>query len=136
MKKIQYKWLALSATSLGLLLGVMTGNALLIALPEVTADLNAPMILIIWVLMSYLLATTVLVPSIGRVADMIGRKTLFVLGAAVFTISSLFAGMSLSGTELLITRIIQAIGGSQMMANSTAIVTDTFPRGKLGRLSE
>jgi EmrB/QacA subfamily drug resistance transporter len=132
MKKIQYKWLALSATSLGLLLGVMTANALLIALPDVTADLNAPMILVIWVLMSYLLATTVLVPSIGRVADMIGRKNLFVLGAAVFTVSSLLAGMSQSGTQLLINRIIQAVGGSLMMANSTAIVTDAFPRGELG----
>jgi EmrB/QacA subfamily drug resistance transporter len=110
----------------------MTANALLIALPDVTADLNAPMILVIWVLMSYLLATTVLVPSIGRVADMIGRKNLFVLGAAVFTVSSLLAGMSQSGTQLLINRIIQAVGGSLMMANSTAIVTDAFPRGELG----
>jgi EmrB/QacA subfamily drug resistance transporter len=132
MKKIQYKWLALSATSLGTLLGVMTGTALLIALPNVAEGLKAPMIIIIWVLMSYMLATTVLVPSIGRVADMIGRKRLFVLGAAVFTIASLFAGMSQTGIELLIMRIIQAVGGSLMMANSTAIVTDAFPKGELG----
>jgi len=82
--------------------------------------------------MSYMLATTVLVPSIGRVADMIGRKKLFVLGAAIFTIASLFAGMSQSGIELLIMRIIQSIGGSLMIANSTAIVADAFPRGELG----
>jgi len=132
MKKVQYKWLALSATSLGLLLGIMTGTALLIALPNVAEGLKAPMIIIIWVLMSYMLATTVLVPSIGRVADMIGRKRLFVLGAAVFTIASLFAGMSQNGIELLIVRIIQSIGGSLMMANSTAIVTDAFPKGELG----
>jgi len=132
MSKLEYKWLALSATSLGLLLGVMTGTALLIALPDITADLNAPMLLVIWVLMSYMLATTVLVPSIGRVADMIGRKNLFVLGAAVFTVFSLFAGMSQSGLQLLIMRIVQAVGGSLMMANSTAIVTDAFPRGELG----
>ncbi len=130
--KIQYKWLALSATSLGLLLGIMTGTALLIALPNIAEGLNAPMIIIIWVLMSYMLSTTVLVPSIGRVADMIGRKRLFVLGAAIFTIASLFAGLSQSGIELLIMRIIQSVGGSLMMANSTAIVTDAFPRGELG----
>ncbi|MGC8704075.1 MAG: MFS transporter [Athalassotoga sp.] len=130
--KVQYKWLALSATSLGLLLGIMTGTALLIALPNIAEGLNAPMITIIWVLMSYMLATTVLVPSIGRVADMIGRKRLFVLGAAIFTIASLFAGLSQSGVELLVMRIIQAIGGSLMMANSTAIVTDAFPKGELG----
>ncbi|HEU23524.1 MAG: MFS transporter [Mesoaciditoga sp.] len=130
--KVQYKWLALSATSLGLLLGIMTGTALLIALPNIAEGLNAPMITIIWVLMSYMLATTVLVPSIGRVADMIGRKRLFVLGAAIFTIASLFAGLSQSGVELLVMRIIQAIGGSLIMANSTAIVTDAFPKGELG----
>jgi len=90
------------------------------------------MTIIMWVLMSYMLATTVLVPSIGRVADMIGRKKLFVLGAAIFTIASLFAGMSQSGIELLIMRIIQSIGGSLMIANSTAIVADAFPRGELG----
>jgi EmrB/QacA subfamily drug resistance transporter len=132
MRKIPYKWLALSATSLGTLLGVMTGTALLIALPNVAGDLKAPMIIIIWVLMSYMLATTVLVPSIGRVADMIGRKRLFVWGAAVFTVASLFAGMAQSGIELLVIRIIQSVGGSLMMANSTAIVTDAFPRGELG----
>jgi len=136
MRKIPYKWLALSATSLGTLLGVMTGTALLIALPNVAGDLKAPMIIIIWVLMSYMLATTVLVPSIGRVADMIGRKRLFVWGAAVFTVASLFAGMAQSGIELLVIRIIQSVGGSLMMANSTAIVADAFPKGELGRHSE
>ncbi len=110
----------------------MTGSAFLIALPNVAGDLKAPMIIIIWVLMSYMLATTVLVPSIGRVADMIGRKRLFVLGAAIFTIASLFAGLSQSGVELLVIRVIQSVGGSLMMANSTAIVTDAFPKGELG----
>jgi EmrB/QacA subfamily drug resistance transporter len=133
MKKIPYKWLALSATSLGMLLSVMTGTALLIALPNVAGDLKAPMIIIIWVLMSYMLATTVLVPSIGRVADMIGRKRLFVWGAAVFTVASLFAGMAQSGIELLVIRIIQSVGGSLMMANGTAIVADAFPKGELGQ---
>lgn len=133
MSKIPYKWLALSATSLGTLIGVMTGTALLIALPNVASSLNAPMIIIIWVLMSYMLATTVLVPSIGRIADMIGRKRLFVWGAAVFTVASLFAGMSQSGVELLIIRIIQSVGGSLMMANGTAIVADAFPKEELGQ---
>ena len=133
MNKIPYKWLALSATSLGALLSVMTGTALLIALPNVAADLNAPMIIIIWVLMSYMLAITVLVPSIGRIADMMGRKRLFVLGSGIFTVTSLFAGMSQSGMELLIIRVIQSVGGSLMMANSVAIVTDAFPKGELGR---
>lgn len=133
MSRINYKWLALSTTSLGALLAVMTGSALLIALPNISHDLNASMLIVIWVLISYMLATTVLVPSIGRVADMLGRKRLYVLGFAIFTVISLFAGMAQNGTELLILRIIQAVGGSFLMANSAAIVTDAFPKEELGR---
>ena len=132
MRNLPYKWLALSATSLGMFLSAMTGTALLISLPNIAEGLNTSMIIIIWVLMSYMLATTVLVPSIGRVADMIGRKRLFVWGGVVFTITSLFAGLSQSGIELLIVQIIQSVGGSLMMANSTAIVTDAFPKEELG----
>ncbi|MEJ2252284.1 MAG: MFS transporter [Candidatus Lokiarchaeota archaeon] len=132
MKKIPYKWLALSATSFGLLIAVMTGTALIIALPDIAEGLNSSMLIIIWVLMSYMLVTTVLVPSIGRVADILGRKRLFVWGSIIFSVSSLFAGISQTGIELLIARIIQSIGGSLMMANSTAIVTDAFPKKELG----
>ena len=132
MKKGSYKWFALSVTSLGLLLSIMTGTALLIALPAIAGDLRSPIITIIWALMGYMLATTVLVPSIGRVADMIGRKKLFVWGGIVFVIGSMLAGMSQSGTDLLLTRIIQAIGGSLLIANSAAIVTDAFPKSELG----
>jgi EmrB/QacA subfamily drug resistance transporter len=132
MMKISYKWLALSATGLGAFLSVMTGTALLIALPNIARGLHAPMITIIWVLISYMLATCVLVPSIGRIADMYGRKRLFILGGVVFTAASLFAGMSQTGIELLLVRVVQSVGGALMMANSTAIVTDAFPRGELG----
>jgi EmrB/QacA subfamily drug resistance transporter len=129
----RYKWFALSATSLGAFISIMTGTSLLIALPKITKDLNASMNLVIWVIMSYMLAITVLVPAIGRVANMIGRKRLYVGGFALFTLTSLFAGMAQTGAELLIARIIQSLGGSLIMANSTAIVTDAFPKGELGK---
>lgn len=133
MQRSAYKWFALSATSLGALVSVMTGSTLLIALPTISKDLNAPIQLIVWVIMSYMLAITVLVPAIGRVADIIGRKRLYVLGFGLFTATSLFAGMAQNGVVLLIARIIQSIGGSLIIANSTAIVTDAFPREELGR---
>jgi MFS family permease len=133
MQGSTYKWFALSATSLGALVSVMTGSTLLIALPTIAKDLSASMELVIWVIMSYMLAITVLVPAIGRVADMIGRKRLYVWGFALFALSSLLAGMARSGTVLLIVRVIQSIGGSLIIANSTAIVTDAFPRRELGR---
>ncbi len=130
---INYKWKALSATSLGAFVSVMNSSALLIALPNITKELNTSMILVIWVIMSYMLAVTILVPAIGRIADMFGRKHLYVWGFLIFTIASLLAGLSQNGPELLLMRIIQSIGGALMVANSAAIVTDAFPRTELGR---
>ncbi len=130
---IQYKWKALSATSLGAFVSVMNSSALLIALPNITKELNTSMILVIWVIMSYMLSITILVPAIGRIADMFGRKQLYVWGFLIFTIASFFAGLSQNGPELLLMRIIQSVGGALMVANSAAIVTDAFPRTELGR---
>lgn len=129
----RYKWLALSATSLGALVAVMTSSTLLIALPSIAKDLSAPMTLVVWIIMSYMLAITVLVPAIGRIADMIGRKRLYVGGFALFTLTSLFAGMVHNGWQLLMVRVAQSIGGSLIIANSTAIVSDAFPKSELGK---
>lgn len=133
MKNINYKWIALSCTTLGALFSVLNGSMLLIALPDIMKGLNANMAIIMWVVMSYMLALTILVPTIGRIADMIGRKKLYVSGFAIFTLSSLLCGISNSGLQLLMFRLIQAVGGSLMVANSTAIVTDAFPKKELGK---
>src|SRR4029077_8507899 len=68
----------------------------------------------------------------GRMADMFGRKNLFVIGSGVFGLASLASGFSTSGSELIIFRIVQGAAGAFMMANSSAIVTDAFPRKQLG----
>ncbi len=133
MKKIDYKWIALSCTTLGALFSVLSGTTLVIALPVIMKELHAGMEIIMWTLMGYMLALTILVPAIGRIADIIGRKNLFVSGFAIFTISSLLCGFSQSGLELLIFRLIQSVGGSLMVANSTAIVADAFPKKELGK---
>ncbi len=133
MRKIDYKWIALSCTTLGALFSVLSGSTLIIALPVIMKDLHAGMEIIMWTLMGYMLALTILVPAIGRVADMIGRKNLFVSGFAIFTVSSLLCGFSRNGVELLIFRLIQSVGGSLMVANSTAIVADAFPKKELGK---
>lgn len=132
MKKIDYKWIALSCTSLGAFFSVLNGSTLIIALPEIIKSLNAGIGVILWTVMGYMLAMTILVPSIGRIADMYGRKYLYVSGFAVFTLGSLLCGLVTNGTELLIFRMVQAVGGSLLVANSTAIVTDAFPRNQLG----
>ena len=133
MKRFNYKWIALSCTSLGAFFSVMSANTLVIALPVIMKDLKASLQDIIWTMMGYMFILSIAVPSIGRLADMIGRKKLYVAGFVVFTFGSLLCGLSRSGMELLLYRLIQAVGGALLVANSVPIVTDAFPKKELGR---
>ncbi|WP_041276058.1 MFS transporter [Desulfosporosinus acidiphilus] len=133
MRKVDYKWKALSCTSLGALLSVLSSNTLIIALPDIMKELHASMNSIIWTVMIYMLVITILVPSIGRIADMIGRKKLFVSGFVIFTIGSLLCGFSQTAWQLILFRLIQSIGGALLLAVSTPIVADAFSRGELGK---
>lgn len=128
-----YKWFALSCTTLGALLSVLNGSTLTIALPVITRDLHASLETVIWTLMIYMLSLTILVPTIGRFSDIIGRKKLYVAGFAIFTLSSLLCGLVNSGGQLIAGRFIQSVGGALILANSTTIVTDAFPKSQLGR---
>lgn len=133
MEQKKYKWIALSCTSIGAFFSVLSGSTLMIALPVIMKDLNAGMAVVTWVLMGYMLSMTILVPAIGRIADMVGRKKLYVSGFALFTLASLLCGISQTGVQLLIYRLIQSVGASFMVANSTAIVADAFPKQELGK---
>ncbi len=128
-----YKWFALSCTTLGALLSVLDGTILTIALPVIARDLHSSLETVMWTLMIYMLSLAILVPTIGRFADIIGRKKLYVTGFIVFTLSSLFCGLVQNGGQLILMRFIQSVGGSLLLANSTAIVTDAFPKHELGR---
>lgn len=128
-----YKWFALSCTTLGALISVIDGSVLIIALPSIARDLHSSLETVMWTLMIYMLSLAILVPTIGRFADIVGRKKLYVSGFALFTLSSLFCGLVHTGGQLILMRFVQSIGGSLLLANSTAIVTDTFPRHELGR---
>ena len=133
MKRIDYKWIALSCTTLGALFSVLSGTTLVVALPVIMKDLNASMSVITWTIMGYMLVMTILVPSIGRMGDMYGRKKLYVSGFAIFTFASLLCGLSQSGIQLIIFRLIQAVGGALILANGTAIVADAFSKKELGK---
>nr|MDQ2716479.1 MFS transporter [Chloroflexota bacterium] len=130
-----YRWTALSVTTVGALLASVQGSALLIALPKIMTDLHAGFFTIMWVLMGYLLITTVLTPVVGRLADMWGRKRLYNAGFIMFTLGSLIAGLAQSqfhGGDLIAGRLVQGIGGTLLIVNSTAIVTDAFRKGQVG----
>jgi EmrB/QacA subfamily drug resistance transporter len=134
LKKIEYKWVALSCTSLGAFFSVLSGNTLIIALPDIMKDLHADMITIMWTVMVYMLALTILVPSFGRIADMFGRKKLYVWGFIVFTFGSLLCGFSNSGLQLILFRLVQSVGGALLVANSAPIVADAFSKKELGKV--
>jgi len=130
-----YEWTVLSVTTIGVLMATMQSSALLIALPDIMGELHMSMFTVMWVLLIYMLITTAMIPLFGRLADMYGRKKLYVLGFAVFTFGSflcMFASPSYEGYDLIGYRIVQAIGGSLMMANGTPMVVDAFRRHRLG----
>ncbi len=127
-----YKWWALSCTSLGMLLATINSGTLIIALPNLERSLHTSLLELVWVILVYMIASTVLVLSAGRLSDQFGRKRAYIGGFLLFAFASLGAGFASGGTELILWRILQGIGGSLLFANAAAIVTDSFPREQLG----
>src|SRR6201991_4989936 len=126
-----YKWWALSCTSLGMLLATINSGTLVIALPDLEKALGVDLLTLVWVILAFMIASTVLVLTFGRFSDIFGRKKAFVLGFAVFTVASLGAGFAQGGTDLILWRIVQGIGGALLFANASALVTDAFPKEQL-----
>src|SRR5947209_13039782 len=130
-----YQWTVLSVTTVGALLASIQGSALLIALPNILTELHTTFFTIMWVLIGYLLITTVLTPVIGRLADIWGRKRLYNSGFVMCALGSLVSGLAqpqFHGGDLIVGRVIQGIGGALLVTNSTAIVTDAFRKGQVG----
>jgi len=140
---VHYKWIALSNTTLGVLMATVNSSIMLIALPDIFRGIGVNPLqpgntgLLLWLLMGYLVVTAVLVVSFGRLGDMFGRVKMFNFGFAVFAAFSILLSVTwLHGTEaawwLIAMRIMQGVGGAMLMANSSAILTDAFPPNERG----
>src|SRR3954463_9271152 len=105
-----YKWWALSCTSLGMLLATINSGTLIIALPDLERALHTSILSLVWVILAYMISSTVLVLFAGRLSDLFGRKQAYVLGFVLFGLASLGAGFSGDGTELILWRVLQGIG--------------------------
>ncbi len=127
-----YKWWALSCTSLGMLLAATNSGTLIIALPDLERSLHTSLLALVWVILAYLIAATVLVLMAGRLSDLFGRKRAYVGGFLVFALASLGAGFSPNATVLIVWRAVQGIGSAFLFANAAALVTDAFPKEELG----
>src|ERR1700749_3466298 len=127
-----FKWWVLSCTSLGMLLATVNSGTLIIALPDLERSLHTTLLQLVWVILVYMIVSTVLVLTAGRLSDLFGRKHAYVLGFLVFSLASLGAGFAESGTQLILWRVLQGVGGAFLFANAAALVTDAFPKEELG----
>jgi EmrB/QacA subfamily drug resistance transporter len=115
-----------------MLLATINSGTLIIALPDLERALGTTLLQLVWVILAYMIASTVLVLTAGRLSDLFGRKQAYVGGFVVFALTSLGAGFAADGTQLILWRILQGIGGAFLFANSAALVTDAFPKRQLG----
>ena len=141
---VQYKWVALSNTTIGVLMASINGTIILISLPAVFRGLKIDPFLpgsfeyLLWILMGYMIVTAVLLVTVGRLSDIFGRVRLFNFGFLIFTIGSILLFLTPNtgdrgALELIIFRMVQAIGASFLFANSAAIITDSFPVNERGK---
>ncbi|WOC14062.1 MFS transporter [Gordonia sp. MP11Mi] len=138
-----YKWIALSNTTLGMLIATINSSIVLIALPDIFKGIGLNPLTpsntsyLLWMMMGFLVVTAVLVVSFGRLGDMFGRARMYNMGFLIFTISSIFLAITwFDGAEaaiwLIVWRVVQGVGGAFLMANSSAILTDAFPAHQRG----
>ncbi len=139
----RYKWIALSNTTIGMLMATINGSILMIALPDIFRGIELNPLApsntsyFLWILMGFLLVTSVLVVSLGRVGDMFGRVRMYTLGFAVFTVFSVLLAVTwMTGPAgalwIIVMRVGQGVGGAFLFANSSAIITDAFPPNERG----
>jgi MFS family permease len=138
-----YKWIALSNTTLGVLMATINQSIVLIALPDIFRGIGLNPLspgntsYLLWMFMGFLVVSAVLVVSFGRLGDMFGRVRMYNMGFAVFSVASIFLTVTwMHGSDgamwLIIWRVVQGIGGAFLFANSTAILTDAFPVDQRG----
>jgi MFS family permease len=141
--RLEYKWVALTNTTLGMLMATINASILLIALPDIFRGIHLDPLApgntsyLLWLILGFLVAMAVLMVSLGRLGDIYGRVRMFNLGFAVFTAFSILLSItwmhgSAGALWLILMRVGQGVGGALLFANSSAILTDAFPHNQRG----
>src|ERR1700735_2442294 len=139
----RYKWVALTNTTAGVLLATIDSSIVIIAMPDIFRGIHLdPLVAgnsvyLLWMILGYLVTSSVLVVSVGRLGDMFGRVKMYNLGFVIYTVASLFLTIDwLTGRQgalfLVVWRIVQGVGGAFLVGNSGAILTDAFPSHQRG----
>src|SRR5499427_4447942 len=143
MRKLDYKWVALSNTTLGMLIATINASILLIALPDIFRGIRIDPLApgntsyLLWLILGFIVVMAVLLVSLGRLGDIYGRVRMFNLGFAVFTVFSILLSITwmhgdAAALWLILMRVGQGVGGALIFANSSAILTDAFPQHQRG----
>jgi MFS family permease len=143
MRHLPYKWIALSAATLGILMASINASIVIISMPAIFRGVHLDPLqpgnvsYLLWMLMGYLLVAAVLVVTLGRLGDIYGRVRIFTTGFAVFTIACIALALDpMAGGKgaiwLVAWRVVQGIGGAMLSATSIAIITDAFPADQRG----
>jgi MFS family permease len=138
-----YKWIVLSNTTLAVLLATLDGSITIIAMPDIFRGIHLNALqpgnsfYLLWMILGYLIMSSVLIVSLGRLGDMFGRVRLYNIGFVIYTAASLMLTIDwLTGQEgamyLIVFRLVQGVGGAFLLANSAAILTDAFPANQRG----
>src|SRR5437588_10901723 len=139
----RYRWIALSNTTLGVLLATLDVSITLIAMPDIFRGIKLDPLVpsnsfyLLWMILGYMVVSSVLIVSLGRLGDMYGRVRIYNLGFVIYTAASLLLTVDwLTGKDgalfLIVFRIVQGIGAACLLANSAAIITDAFPANQRG----
>lgn len=132
-KGIPYKWLALLTVAIGTFMGTLDASIVNISFPRLTQVFETEPSIVLWVTVAYLLVGVSLMLSLGKIGDQLGRKRVYIAGFIVFTLGLTLCSLSQSIVQLILFRVVQAVGSAMMVALSTAIVTDAFPDQERGK---
>jgi MFS family permease len=139
----RYKWIALSNTTLAILLATLDASITLIAMPDIFRGIHLDPLVpgnsfyLLWMILGYLVVSSVLIVSLGRLGDIYGRVKIYNLGFVIYTVASLLLAIDwMTGQAgamyLVVFRIVQGVGGACLLANAAAIITDAFPANQRG----
>jgi len=142
-RRVDYKWVALANTTLGVTMATIDSSIMLIALPDIFQGIHLDPLrpgnsfYLLWLILSFLVVSSVLVVSFGRLGDMFGRVKMYNLGFAIYTVTSLVLTVDwmhgqAGALYLVVGRVFQGVGAAFLVANSSAILTDAFPEDQRG----